>query len=62
MLIVGGGAALTAIVVFFAWLSLQKLRAAWRERQARKRLARRGFGSIELEEHDHEHAGHQHVH
>jgi threonine/homoserine/homoserine lactone efflux protein len=37
MVIVGGGAALTAIATYLAWLSLRSLRAAWRARQAERR-------------------------
>ncbi|MGZ9116643.1 MAG: hypothetical protein ACXW3V_06845 [Methylocystis sp.] len=32
MLIVGGGAALTAIAAWIAWLLARSLRASWRER------------------------------
>jgi threonine/homoserine/homoserine lactone efflux protein len=39
MLIVGGGAALTAIAAYLVWLSVRSLRASWRTRQARRKLA-----------------------
>jgi len=45
MLIVGGGAALTAIVVFFAWLLFQKLRARWRRRKLLASRVRAGGGA-----------------
>jgi hypothetical protein len=32
MLIVGGGAALTAITLYLAWFSIRSLRASWRKR------------------------------
>ena len=41
MLIVGGGAALTVIAAYFAWLGVKSLRAAWRARQAEQRAASR---------------------
>jgi hypothetical protein len=41
MLIVGSAAALTAITAFLAWVFIQRLRARWRVRQARKRAASR---------------------
>jgi hypothetical protein len=41
MLIVGSAAALTAIVVFLAWVCIQHMRARWRMRQAEKRAASR---------------------
>jgi threonine/homoserine/homoserine lactone efflux protein len=37
MLIVGGGAALTAIAAYLIWLSVRSLRASWRARQAERR-------------------------
>lgn len=37
MLIVGGGAALTAIAAYLAWLSVRSLRASWRARQVKRR-------------------------
>ena len=51
MLIVGGGAALTAIAAYFAFVAIKSLRASWRARQAErcelahqsKRDARREF-------------------
>jgi len=41
MLIVGSAAALTAIAVFLGWVFIQRLRARWRLRQAKKRAASR---------------------
>jgi len=41
MLIVGGGAALTVIAAYFAWLGVKALRAAWRAGQADRRAASR---------------------
>ena len=55
MLIVGAGAALTAIAAFYAWLFIHK-QLSWRERKAKERLARRRA----IEEHEHEHAHHAH--
>jgi threonine/homoserine/homoserine lactone efflux protein len=44
MLIVGGGAALTAIATYLAWLGLRSLRASWRVREAeRHRREQREF-------------------
>jgi threonine/homoserine/homoserine lactone efflux protein len=41
MLIVGGGAALTAIAAYLAFIGVKSLRAWWRARQAERReLAR----------------------
>ena len=37
MLIVGGGAALTAIAAYFAFVAIKSLRASWRARQAERR-------------------------
>ena len=56
MLVVGAGAALTAIAAFYGWLFIHKLRVSWRERKAKERLARRHA----VEEHEHEHAHHAH--
>jgi threonine/homoserine/homoserine lactone efflux protein len=39
MLIVGGGAALTAIAAYLAFIGLKSLRAAWRARAAERRAA-----------------------
>jgi len=36
MLIVGGGAALTAIAAYFAFVAIKSLRASWRARQAER--------------------------
>lgn len=58
MLIVGAGAALTAIAAFYTWLFVHKLRVSWRERKAKERLARRR--AIEEHDYDHEHAHHAH--
>jgi hypothetical protein len=41
MIIVGSAAALIAIAVFVAWVSIQHLRARWRLRQAKRRAAER---------------------
>ena len=56
MLIVGGGAAITAIVVFTAWQLVRKVRAAWRKRKTERRLARSGGQDTKQTEHDHQHA------
>ena len=56
MLIVGAGAALTAIAAFYAWLFIHKLRVSGRERKAKERLARRR--AIEEQEHEHSHHAH----
>jgi threonine/homoserine/homoserine lactone efflux protein len=37
MLIVGGGAALTAIAAYLAFIGVKSLRAAWRARAAEQR-------------------------
>lgn len=37
MLIVGGGAALTAIAAYLAFIGVKSLRASWRARQAERR-------------------------
>jgi hypothetical protein len=55
MLIVGGGAAITAIVVFTAWQLVRKVRAAWRKRKTERRLAVSG-GDLKEPEHDRQHA------
>jgi threonine/homoserine/homoserine lactone efflux protein len=54
MLIVGGGAALTVIAAYFAWLGVKSLRAAWRARQAERNAASR--------EAAHRHDAHENVH
>ncbi len=54
MLIVGGGAALTVIAAYFAWLGFKSLRAAWRARQAERRAASR--------EAAHRHDAHENAH
>jgi threonine/homoserine/homoserine lactone efflux protein len=41
MLIVGGGAAVTVIAAYFAWLGVKSLRAAWRAHQAEQRAESR---------------------
>jgi ABC-type nickel/cobalt efflux system permease component RcnA len=56
MLIVGGGAAVTAIVVFMAWQLVRKVRAAWRKSKAERRLASSGGQDMNEHEHDHQHA------
>lgn len=43
MLIVGGGAALIAIAVYLAWISVRSLRASWRARRAARRRERDGL-------------------
>jgi|KBSSwiS6_1023812.scaffolds.fasta_scaffold385377_1 hypothetical protein len=72
MLIVGAGAALTAIAAFYLWLFVNRLRASWRERKAKERFARRRVldeqqmpkertaGNGALREKEHEHAQHFH--
>ncbi len=72
MLIVGAGAALTAIAAFYLWLFVNRLRASWRKRKAKELLARRRIveephrpkertaGNGALRENEHEHA--QHIH
>jgi ABC-type nickel/cobalt efflux system permease component RcnA len=56
MLIVGGGAAVTAIVVFMAWQLVRKVRAAWRKSKAETRLASSGGQDMNEHEHEHQHA------
>jgi hypothetical protein len=41
MLIVGGGAALTAITIYLAWIFVKSIRAAWLARRAERRKAGR---------------------
>ena len=50
MLIVGAGAALTAVAAFYAGLFIHKLRVSGRERKAKERLARRR--AIDEQEHN----------
>ena len=54
MLIVGGGAALTVIAAYFAWLGVKSRRAAWRAHQAEERAASRAAA--------HRHDAHENVH
>jgi len=54
MLIVGGGAALTAIAAYVVWLAVRSLRAAWRRREAEKRARQRADA--------HRHDAHHSVH
>jgi hypothetical protein len=56
MLIVGGGAAVTAIVVFMAWQLVRKVRAAWRKWKTERRLASSGGQDMNEHEHDRQHA------
>ena len=44
MLIVGGGAALIAIAVYLAWISVKSIRASWWARRAERRRARSDCG------------------
>jgi hypothetical protein len=72
MLIVGAGAALTAITVFYLWLFVNRLRASWRKRKAMELSPRRRVleghqkpkertaGNGAVRENEHEHAQHLH--
>ncbi len=60
MLIVGGGAALIAIAVYLAWISVKSIRASWRERQAERRRARSGGGGEAARAHEARELHHSH--
>jgi len=56
MLIVGGGAALTAIAAYFAFVAIKSLRASWRARAATKRAEAREGAYRRAPEHESAHS------
>jgi hypothetical protein len=60
MLIVGGGAALTAIAIYLAWISVQTCLAAWRERRAERRRAGNDGGGEAARAHEARELHHSH--
>ena len=56
MLIVGGGAALTAVAAWLAWLAVKSLGASWRARAATKRDEAREGAYRYAHEHENAHS------